>query len=185
MSYHKTKLWLDRHFIKNYIINIDDSVDVDGNVYLSYKRLTEIPVKFGKVTGDFSCSSNILTSLKNSPIYVGGSYRCAFNAIDTLEYSPQTVNGTYDICHNKITSLRGAPQSVDYIRADFTDLTTLDECPRGNNISLLCTYDLNKNLKEYVKLFRLGYTPEQINNNDVKNEILALYRQYIIGNIII
>lgn len=184
MSYHKIKLFLDRLAIKNYIINIDDTVDVDGDVNLSYKRLEFIPVKFNRVNGDFICSNNILTSLKNSPVYVGGSFRCGYNAIDSLDHSPLIVNGMYDVSHNRVTSFLGAPKTADYIKADFTDLTSLDYCPSGNNISLLYTFDLNKTAKEYAKLFPLGYTPEQINNDDVKNEVLALYRQYTIENII-
>jgi len=39
--------------IKNYTINSDGSIDVDGNVSLS--NITQLPLKFGKVTGSFNC----------------------------------------------------------------------------------------------------------------------------------
>lgn len=39
--------------IKNYTINEDSTIDVDGNVDLRNKGLTKIPLKFGKVSGKF------------------------------------------------------------------------------------------------------------------------------------
>ena len=65
---------LKEYKIENYTINDDGSIDVDGDVYLSNKNLTEIPFNFNKVTGDFDCSDNELTSLKGSPKEVGGNY---------------------------------------------------------------------------------------------------------------
>ena len=38
--------WLEKHSVKNYTINEDLSVDVDGNVNLSYKSLLAITVSF-------------------------------------------------------------------------------------------------------------------------------------------
>lgn len=52
--------------IKDYKINNDLTVDVVGDVNLSGKGLTEIPVKFGVITGSFYCSNNQLTSLKGA-----------------------------------------------------------------------------------------------------------------------
>jgi hypothetical protein len=39
--------------IKNYTINDDLSIDVDGDVDLSNKSLIKIPIKFRKVSGNF------------------------------------------------------------------------------------------------------------------------------------
>ena len=46
--------------IKNYTINSDGSIDVDGNVDITLCYLRSIPVKFNKVTGYFSCSNNCI-----------------------------------------------------------------------------------------------------------------------------
>ena len=46
--------------IKNYTINEDSTIDVDGNVYLRNKGLTKLPLKFGKVSGNFDCYNNQL-----------------------------------------------------------------------------------------------------------------------------
>ena len=69
-----------KQYIKGtYTINADGSIDVQGNVYLSDKELTELPLTFGKVSGDFSCSYNQLTSLEGAPKEVGGDFNCSDN----------------------------------------------------------------------------------------------------------
>jgi hypothetical protein len=55
-------------------LNDKGEVDVEGNVSIRKIGLTQIPVKFGRVSGDFSCSWNNLTTLKNCPDYVGGEF---------------------------------------------------------------------------------------------------------------
>lgn len=50
--------------IENYRINKDGTVDVDSDVNLSHKELMELPLKFGKVTGNFNCNDNLLTTLE-------------------------------------------------------------------------------------------------------------------------
>jgi len=57
-----------KHNIENYTINKDHSIDVDGDVYLYKKELTKIPLKFRKVSGDFSCydkSTNFIRRCSN------------------------------------------------------------------------------------------------------------------------
>ena len=41
-----------------YTINDDGSIDVDGDVNLSRKKLTKIPFKFRNVSGSFFCYNN-------------------------------------------------------------------------------------------------------------------------------
>ena len=60
------KQWLDEMGVINYVINKDLTVDVKGDVNLSYKNLKELPVQFGKVKGNFFCSNNQLKSLKGA-----------------------------------------------------------------------------------------------------------------------
>jgi len=75
--------------IENYTINEDGSIDVDGNVNLNDRKLTKLPLKFGKVSGDFSCNYNQLTTLEGSPKEVGGDFSCNYNQLTTLEGSPK------------------------------------------------------------------------------------------------
>lgn len=44
---------LQRLGIKKYTINDDLTVDVDGDVDISYKNLVKIPINFGIVSGNF------------------------------------------------------------------------------------------------------------------------------------
>ena len=65
-----------KYYIRNYKINPDGSIDVNGNVDLSYMGLTKIPLKFNKVNGWFDCSYNKLTSLEGCPKEVEWSFYC-------------------------------------------------------------------------------------------------------------
>jgi hypothetical protein len=88
-----------KYGIENYTVNDDGSIDVNGDVNLSWYKLTELPLSFNKVTGDFYCSHNVLTSLKGSPKWVGGYFDCYNNQLTSLEFSPEYV-GTNFYCYN-------------------------------------------------------------------------------------
>ena len=96
-----------KYNIRNYTIK-DGLVNVDGNVDLGFNKLTELPLRFGRVSGHFDCrSNNELTSLKGSPLYVGGNFNCGSNNLTNLKYSPMEVGGGY-YCHgNQLKTLRG------------------------------------------------------------------------------
>ena len=89
-----------KYVIENYTINDDGSIDVDGNVYLSGKGLTELPLKFGKVSRNFYCHNNQLLSLEGSPHEVGGEFNCSNNQLTSLEGAPEKVRRSF-YCHNK------------------------------------------------------------------------------------
>jgi hypothetical protein len=99
--------------IKNYTINPDGSIDVDGDVSLNYKNLTELPLRFNKVTGYFYCRFNQLTTLKGSPRWVGGDFSCYNNDLTSLEFSPNYVGGWFDCRYNKLTD--------NYCETDISD----------------------------------------------------------------
>jgi hypothetical protein len=67
-----------KKYLKNYTINTDNTVDVDGDVNLYHKlgNMKKLPVKFGKVSGGFYCSISKLTTLEGCPKYVGGNFWC-------------------------------------------------------------------------------------------------------------
>ncbi len=138
--------------IRNYTVNPDGTVDVDSDVLLSEKKLTRLPIKFGKVSGYFDCSYNLLTTLEGCPKEVGGSFWCNFNKLTTLEGCatevrshfncgnnklttlegcPTSVGGDFYCHYNKLTSLKGAPKIVDrnFICSE-NQLTTLEGCPK-------------------------------------------------------
>ncbi len=66
-----------------------------------------------KVTGNFYCEGNELTSLKGCPSEVGGNFRCDDNNdLTSLEGCPKKVGGDFDCSRDKLTSLKGCPSEV-------------------------------------------------------------------------
>jgi hypothetical protein len=98
--------------IRNYTINDDLSIDVDGDVYLTSINLEYLPLRFNYVSGYFSCSNNRLVSLKGCPRTVGGYFSCSNNRLVSLKGCPQTVNGNFLCYFNELKSLEGCPQKV-------------------------------------------------------------------------
>ena len=101
-----------KYGIKNYTINPDGTVDVNGHVYLISEGLTKSPLKFGKVTGNFVCTYNKLITLEGGPREVGGDFNCSYNQLTSLEGSPREVTGDFNCHNNKLTTLEGGPISV-------------------------------------------------------------------------
>jgi hypothetical protein len=119
-----------KYNIKNYTINPDGSVDVDGDVSLSNYRFVKLPLKFGRVSGYFDCSLNKLSTLEGSPREVDGDFLCYNNQLTTLEGAPREVGGNFYCQANRLTTLEGSPERV---RGDFfcrsNQLTTLKGTP--------------------------------------------------------
>ena len=95
-----------KYRIRNYTINPDGSIDVNGNVDLLHLNLTKIPIKFNNVYGYFTCSYNNLTSLENSPRWTKKSFFCIENNLTSLEGSPIS-DGDYYFNNNPLESLDG------------------------------------------------------------------------------
>jgi hypothetical protein len=91
--------------IENYTINDDFSIDVNGDVYLSGKGLTEVPLNFKIVYGNFNLGGNRLSSLIGSPDFVSGYFSCHNNRLSSLEFCPGYIGGNFHCYNNKITSL--------------------------------------------------------------------------------
>ena len=70
-------------------------------------------INFGKITGNFDCSSLGLKSLKGAPTEVGGSFDCPYNQLTSLKGAPKKVGGSFECQGNWLTSLKGAPQKID------------------------------------------------------------------------
>lgn len=86
IQHGRIKKLCEKYDIRNYSINQDELIDVDGDVNLRKKDLKKIPLTFNKVFGSFDCSGNKLTSLKGCPKIVGkNSYNFkGFNCSDNL-----------------------------------------------------------------------------------------------------
>ena len=104
----------ERYKIKNYSINPDLSIDVEGSVSLNNLKLSSLPLRFSRVGGSFYCSYNQLTTLEGSPREVGGGFYCYNNHLTTLEGGPREVEGYFDCRYNLLTTLEGSPREVKY-----------------------------------------------------------------------
>jgi hypothetical protein len=130
-NYNEITKICKKYKIKNYHINPDGTIDVDGNVFLYEKGLKYIPIKFGKVSGWFDCSNNQLTTLEGVPKEVGGDFYCNYNQLTTLEGAPKKVGGDFDCHHNQLTNLEGAPKEVGRnFDCRNNQLTTLEGGPK-------------------------------------------------------
>jgi hypothetical protein len=119
--------WLKKYNIKNYTINDDLTVDVNGSVYISNTSLKEIPIQFNIVNGVFDCSHNELTSLKGCPKEVNGSFYCYNNKLTSLESGPTEVRGNFDCDNNELTSLDYLSRiNINSIYSDFPKEYVLD-----------------------------------------------------------
>ena len=142
--------------LKDYTINTDGSIDVDNHVFLGtydlnadIGYLSELPLNFNKVTGDFYCNEHVLTTLKGSPKWVGGSFYCNDNALTSLEYSPVYVGDSFHCSGNRLTDLKFSPESVG---GDFNCtgniLTSLEGSPYKVGGDFRCTDNKLTDLKE-------------------------------------
>ena len=120
----------NKYGIKNYTINQDGTIDVDGHVNLGFNNLTKLPLKFNIVSRHFDCSNNKLTSLEGCPKEVGGFFDCRCNQLTTLEGCPKEVGGTFDCHNNQLMSLKGSPKEIgNNFYCHYNQLTTLEGGP--------------------------------------------------------
>jgi len=107
-------------------------VDVEGDFDCSDKGAKTLRgVKFAKISRDFNCWNNSLTSLEGAPQEVGGNFSCAVNELTSLEGAPQEVGGYFSCSGNNLTSLEGAPQEVGgYFSCYRNKLTSLEGAPQ-------------------------------------------------------
>ena len=122
--------------------------NVDGSVILK-KIVDRLLVKFGKVSGHFSCSRNSLTSLEGSPQFVGGNFYCYSNKLTTLEGCPKRVGGDFSCDNNKLKTLECSPKSIGgAFICDDNKLTSLEGAPISVGGGFYCDDNLH-NTKEY------------------------------------
>ena len=143
------ELWNLDYIVKGtYTKNSDGTIDVIGNVNFNEMYLGKIPYKFGKVTGNFVCSYNKLTSLEGAPESVGRKFICSNNELTSLEGAPKLVKGEFDCSYNKnLTSLEGAPKEVGSLQCSSTKLTSLQWSPAKVNVNYDCSNNELKSLK--------------------------------------
>jgi hypothetical protein len=116
--------------IKNYTINDDYTIDVDGGVDFYIRDLYKIPLKFNIVRGSFDCSKNKLTTLEGSPKFVGTNFFCYDNELTTLEGCPKRIGSDFWGFQNNLTTLKGGPTFVGgTFNFSQNKVTTLEGAP--------------------------------------------------------
>ena len=120
MTEQEIKDICEKYDIRNYTINADGSIDVNVNVNLFDMNLTELPIKFNRVRGNFYCYGNNLTSLEGCPSYVGGSFYCFENKLTSLEGCPKEVGVSFVCGNNPLESFEG-------YKGDFNRLVCLNK----------------------------------------------------------
>ena len=133
---------IENYKIENYTFNDDLSIDVNGDVHLSYKSLTKLPFKFRNVTGNFDCSYNELKSLDGCPKTIGVNFNCTSNKLTSLEGSPKNIIGSFYCSYNYLTSLLGGPETVrGYFYCRSNNLKSLEGCPETVGRDFDCRYN--------------------------------------------
>ncbi len=116
---------------KGWTQNKDGSWDVVGYVNLIGMNLKKLPLRFGKVSGYFSCNHNKLTTLEGAPKEVGGYFSCSGNNLISLQGGPKKVGEGFYCYNNQLTTLEGGPEYVGGIYfASDNQLTTLQGAPK-------------------------------------------------------
>ena len=108
--------FLDKNTRGIWSVNNEGLVDVEGS-FLCYNQGLEdfSGIRFGKVFGNFYCSSNQLRTLDGAPRKVSGNFNCYGNQLKTLEGAPRKVDGSFYCHENPLISLEGAPEVINYV----------------------------------------------------------------------
>lgn len=102
-----------KYKIKNYSINSDGSIDVDGDVIMRDEFLDKLPLRFNIVSGGFDCGNQKITTLDGSPNSVGGNFICSDNLLTSLVGGPNFVGGNFSAIYNDLSNLEGCPTTVN------------------------------------------------------------------------
>jgi hypothetical protein len=109
---------LKRHFDVTHMVHwdLDDQgrVQVWGHIRLVGGALNDgqIPLQFGRVSGDFIARACELNSLAGAPDHVGRDFDVRMNNLTMLTLGPRHVAGSYMLIDNPLTSLAGLSDHV-------------------------------------------------------------------------
>lgn len=127
-----------RYGIEKYTINSDGSIDVDGNVELSFNRFKRLPIKFNYVRGSFDISCNKLTTLEGLPNYIGGYLNLDYNDIEVLNIDL--------ICNYSISIGENPIKRIEYINPNIIGNIRIH-----NNQNILKKYERSLKVKQFLK----------------------------------
>ena len=112
------------------LVNVKGDFNIDSQCTNGKLRTIDgfMGVKFGIVSGYFSCRNNQYTSLEGAPYKTGKGFDCSANHLTSLEGAPKIVGGEFNCRENfDLLSLNGAPYKIT--RGSFRcDLFRLKAC---------------------------------------------------------
>lgn len=127
-----------RYGIEKYTINSNGSIDVDGNVELSFNRLKRLPIKFNYVSGSFDISCNKLTTLEGLPKHIGGYLNLDYNDIEVLNIDL--------ICNYSISIGENPIKRIEYINPNIIGNIRIH-----NNQGIISKYKRSLKIKQFLK----------------------------------
>lgn len=166
--------------IKDYKINEDLSIDVEGDVNIDTYYFKYLPLNFNIVKGNFYCQRNKLVSLYGSPKEVGENFVCSDNKLETLKYAPTKVNGFFNCSDNKLTSFKYIPKNISVVNAGMNKITSFEYLPTelislGINSNQIKTLEGLPNITNFltIEYNPISYLLKNVlynNNIDLINE---------------
>jgi hypothetical protein len=135
----------------NWSVNSKGLVDIKGDFLCGGEGLEDfLGIRFGKVSGNFSCRDNQLRNLEGAPREVGGYFSCAGNHLRTLEGAPREVGGNFWCYGSPLISLEGAPEVIEghfrfkntWFRYNLQSFLEKIDHIKPEQISLLLTHHL-------------------------------------------
>ncbi len=115
------ELFCEEFNIKNYYINDDYSINVYQNVVLDNFIGDELPIKFNKVIGYFSCNKSNIKSFKNFPNFIEENIYLQGNIIENFHGFPKKVKGRIFLWGSTIKSLDGYNCSLKTLFCDYKE----------------------------------------------------------------
>ena len=167
---NKQRKFLDENTRGKWSVNSEGLVDVQGSFYCYSQGLEDfLGIRFGKVSGYFTCRGNQLKTLEGSPREVGGYFSCSENQLRTLEGSPRKVGGNFYCHQNPLISLEGAPEVIK------VELRFKNSSFRYNLQSFLNRIDHVKPDVITLLLTHHFFTPQVIKEQITKNPNFPYY----------
>ena len=157
---------------------------ITGNFLCNENGLTSLEHCPSEVGGDFHCGYNQLTSLKFCPSQIGGDFHCYGNVLTSLEHCPSVVGGFFDCGNNELTSLEHCPSVVGgFFDCSDNKLTSLEFCPSVIGGFFNCCLNRLTTLKDFHRYVKKIGGRFLCRGNQIESHILGLMLVEIDGKI--
>jgi hypothetical protein len=175
--------WLRKHGIQHFKYRTtgdgeDTIVNVDTNVNLTSFTGNRLPVRFGRILGDFTMPPKV-ESMFGVPTEVTGKYRISNPYFLSLEGGPLSANSYVVSNSPKLMSLEGMPERVG-------DLLRIGGCPKLTSLKGISEKVNTLRLIELAGLKSLDHLPKSmgiIEIRDCLNLNMSLENLFFVNNL--